>query len=1014
MDQSATSTITNNRRLSKLPLPRSSVASGSNDGSSLPKRTTRPLSGIFAASQLPSASNDVTAVSKLSTRDGGNALQLKKNVSRLQSTPKVQDTIQEASPSDGNLTSPSKQQSTLGNTSAAKDPTITSPVKIARKPRPSLSDRTLETLSQIPPSPSPRRRQSGFFTNESPMRPPSRTAAAPNHSRPGSRTGYSINTIPGSQRPPSPHKKIQAPATTSQPTNSTSSKRAVSSFVPRRAGASEKDHIEGSTHIPQSRIQLPGSVPLSSTPKSMTGRTLYGSKTVVAQSSSTRCPVKGLFGNGVNETTGGEVSIAPLSRTKKAIHMNGHDRSEPKASRPLIPKPAKPKQATLSDREPQESRKVSASSQRLRETIAKAKAARRNATIGSGQSNVPRAVAGDSLGILGVDVDPFSLDLSESGGANILRKRINSARTDGRLNIAALGLKEIPREVMEMYDYDTGNEGSTAWYENVDLVRLIAADNEITELKEDAFPDAEAADISLGSVFRGLEVVDLHGNQLKALPHGLTSLSRLTLLNLSRNRLTNDALAVISCLTSLKELRLAENSLEGALSDTIDELKALEILDLHGNAIESIPFTIEKITNLKVLNVGGNRLASLPLAALGGLPLSEITASHNRLSGSFFSPKPPQFSSLQTLDLSHNALVFVGDPQLDLPLLHTFDVSSNRLTSLPDMANLQRLITLNASENQIRTIPEGFTSLKVLKTADFGGNNLLALDDGIGMMDSLTFCNISNNPIRERRLLRLTTEDLKLELRVRLSSQESLDGTLSDHTSPTGAKPQSLAWPVKSGVLDRSHTKLGVLNRSDLEAVAFNDEVKSFVLHHNPLQTISTAYEALGNTLTSLDLSYNKYGQNSAYIAESVSLPSLQTLNLTSNGLTTLDPLVTHLSAPSLTTLILPFNRLSALPQLCTAFPALSKLMAANNAIVNLDVDSIRGLQVLDVSSNEIAHLPARLALLQGQLRTLMVNGNRFRVPGWGVLEKGTEEILNWCRNRIPAGEEGAVEDDVD
>ena len=31
-----------------------------------------------------------------------------------------------------------------------------------------------------------------------------------------------------------------------------------------------------------------------------------------------------------------------------------------------------------------------------------------------------------------------------------------------------------------------------------------------------------------------------------------------------------------------------------------------------------------------------------------------------------------------------------------------------------------------------------------------------------------------------------------------------------------------------------------------------------------------------------------------------------------------------------------------------------------------------------------------------------MVNANKFRVPGWGVLEKGTEAIMDWCRNRLP------------
>ena len=705
----------------------------------------------------------------------------------------------------------------------------------------------------------------------------------------------------------------------------------------------------------------------------------------------------------------------PLSNGTKVVHIQENRSNEKEPEKASVPASFRPKHECNGDGESQGAGKVSASSQRLREVIAKAKATRRQSTISSTDANVPRAVVNGNLTNIAVNMDPFSFDLTESGGFNILRKRINSAKVDGRLNIASLCLKEIPEEVVHMYDYDPNHEGSAAWYENVDLTRFIAADNEISELREDAFPDMGNADLSHGVVFHGLEVMDLRGNQLRTLPPGLSALRKLTTLNLSRNQIGNEALEVISYIPTLRELRLGDNSLTGGLPDILGELKALEILDLHGNSIEDIPHAIESMSKLKILNLAGNKLTTMPMAAMAEMPLTEILASHNRLGGHLFPSTISQVTSLQILDVSHNALVSIGDGPFNMPSLHTFDVSSNRLTALPDLTVSHKLSTLNASENQIRTIPEGFTLLQALKSADFSGNNLLTLDDGIGSMENLTILNISNNPLRERRLLRMDIEDLKLELRVRLSSHESVEGSLSDPTSPTGTKVHPLAWPVKDGVLDRSHTKLGIVNRPDLEAVVANDKVKSLVLHHNPLQTISPVYEVLGDTLTSLDLSYNKYGQNSAYFSEPVNLPRLQTLNLTSNALTTLDPLVTHLSAPSLTTLLIPFNRLTVLPQLCTAFPALTKLLAANNAIVSLDVDAIRGLQVLDVSSNEIAHLPPRLALLQGQLRTLMITGNRFRVPGWGVVEKGTEEILNWCRMRIPAGEEGAVvEDDVD
>ena len=50
----------------------------------------------------------------------------------------------------------------------------------SRKSRPSLSERAVETLQNIPSSPAGRKRTSSFYNPESPMRPPSRS------SRPGS------------------------------------------------------------------------------------------------------------------------------------------------------------------------------------------------------------------------------------------------------------------------------------------------------------------------------------------------------------------------------------------------------------------------------------------------------------------------------------------------------------------------------------------------------------------------------------------------------------------------------------------------------------------------------------------------------------------------------------------------------------------------------------------------------------------------------------------------------------
>ncbi len=137
----------------------------------------------------------------------------------------------------------------------------------------------------------------------------------------------------------------------------------------------------------------------------------------------------------------------------------------------------------------------------------------------------------------GLSDDPFNQQTRESGAKGLLRKRIEAARSDGRLNIAAMGFKEIPEEVMNMYNLESIAKQTASWAESVDLTRLMAADNEIELLQDEVFPDVDPRELlededAKGNQFGGLETLDLHGNILIALPLGLRRLELLTTLNL--------------------------------------------------------------------------------------------------------------------------------------------------------------------------------------------------------------------------------------------------------------------------------------------------------------------------------------------------------------------------------------------------------------------------------------------------------------------------------------------------
>lgn len=145
----------------------------------------------------------------------------------------------------------------------------------------------------------------------------------------------------------------------------------------------------------------------------------------------------------------------------------------------------------------------------------------------------------------GLTDDPFNIKRDASSASKVLQSRVAAARTSGRLNIAALGLKEIPIEVKNMYHLESIGANDGSWAESVDLTRFVAADNELEMIDESLFPDAALEELAEdddfeGLLFGGLETLDLHGNMLISLPPGLRRLTLLTSLNLVSTTICGD------------------------------------------------------------------------------------------------------------------------------------------------------------------------------------------------------------------------------------------------------------------------------------------------------------------------------------------------------------------------------------------------------------------------------------------------------------------------------------------
>lgn len=921
---------------------------------------------------------------------------------------------------------------------------LSTPQPRSVRPRPSLSERTMETLARIPSSPALRKKSSSTFYDQQ-GRPTSRSGSG------GSRPGSSY-TSDGSAKASAPSSR---PDSRDEPEDAATSR--ASNFGFKSALSTIDGTPEGSAVSPLVKRAMPR--PLSSTPSKLALRSAPARSPSPAKALG-RTPVKPAARPTATKPLGTPAKRLAVPVSPKQERADEATGGWDGGIAPL----AKPK---LKSKEQEPRATVGKSSSALREQIAKARAAAKQTATTTSQDVFPTGddafapvtKSKNTFDHSSYSGDPFGQKSKEPVGAKVLEQRIAAARSSGKLDISALDLAHMPDDVLKMYDIESIGTTGGSWADSVDLLRLSAANNAFQIIDDKFFPDVDMSQFDIDddappNIFGGLETMDLHGNKLCGVPMGFRRLGALTSLNLSSNNLSNDNLEIIAQMTALRDLKLANNGLSGTLPASLTELTGLEILDLKGNRLTSLPDNIGSMARLRILNVAENVLEAIPVAELTKLPLSELDLRKNRLSGTLFDEPATTFESLQTLDISCNQIRSIGS-SVDFPILHTLIMSMNRVQELPDMSGWASLLTLTANENQISAIPESFISLSKLRQVDFSGNDIRVILPEVARMDNLAMIRLGGNPLRDKKFATATTDEIKETLAGRLEPPPPYQETgLAKETQPVPdakavtapgddydshsddedkfATPPTSAqhtpshsrsnippiasrlqreadqWAVTpAGVLDRSKTDTASLSHSRASSLASSNDVRQVLLHHNLFTTIPVALNDFAATLTTLTLAFNQIS-GEAYLSETLSLPLLEELNLASNQISSMQPLIKHLDAPKLGKIDLSFNRLASLPDsLKERFPKLSVLLVANNQITELSAVSAQGLRILEISNNDIGALDPQLGLLAGKggLERLDVSGNRFKVPRWNILEQGTQATLKWLRGRVPEEE---------
>ncbi|MEO4049333.1 leucine-rich repeat-containing protein kinase family protein [Pseudomonas sp. CAU 1711] len=147
---------------------------------------------------------------------------------------------------------------------------------------------------------------------------------------------------------------------------------------------------------------------------------------------------------------------------------------------------------------------------------------------------------------------------------------------------------------------------------------------------------------------------------------------------------------------------------------------SLEVLNLSGNRLRSLPHDLPRLHRLKVIFCSDNAFDSLP-EVLGDCPQLEMVGfKANRIARVAAAALPPQ---LRWLILTDNRIETLPQELGRRPRLQKLMLAGNRLRALPQgMAELQQLELLRIAANRIEALPDWLPRLPRLAWLAFAGN----------------------------------------------------------------------------------------------------------------------------------------------------------------------------------------------------------------------------------------------------------------------------------------------------
>lgn len=540
-------------------------------------------------------------------------------------------------------------------------------------------------------------------------------------------------------------------------------------------------------------------------------------------------------------------------------------------------------------------------------------------------------------------------------------------------------------------------------------------------------------------------------NEACKLPSSFGLATRLTVLDVSNNRLEQLEHAELHNLTNLISIKMSNNKLKH-LPLNFCQYKFLRNLNVSSNYLETFPDFLCDLQALVDLDISFNSISSLP--KIGKLrTLERLWATNNCLSGEF-ADNVKDLVSLKEIDLRFNKItsidVFIDAPRLEqlmvghnsiskfegsfakMRLLHldhnpvtrfdftspvtsltTLNIASAKIAQLDDsmFAKVPNLMKLNLDKNHFVNLSNEIGRLKKLEYLSIAKNPLSSLPASIGLLQELKFldvreCNLKGLPSEMWSCLKLDT------LNVSSNVLETFPGPMTPVQTPQPETPGTGSAPTP--LTASSYEELGKLddysNRRPSQASAGLLSVGSSPAGGHRKGSIVSIYGPGGRKAsviarTATDTSNGNMGamsrkesSNAQQRIATTFAGSLRNLYLADNRLT--DEIWEEITLlPELRVLNLSYNELWDIPHgSLPRWPSLSELYISGNELTSLPSDDLEGstqLKVLHLNGNNFQVLPAELGKVH-KLAILDVGSNSLK---YNVLNWPYDWNWNWNRN---------------